>query len=239
MRTHAVTLFVAHRSTLPAAIDLFSTRVRRINPQLATVLAVDAYATAVDNPFHLWDLRATAVYEGTTDVESLELFSLSCLLEHNELTDDQHDELTRHLFFCDPTERDPFPATVYFTDADNPHTPSSAPRPSATLIDGLNLLTVYALVPQPTTPQEVFTRACAGLNVQHTGPIVDTQVEDSDIFGALIVAEVRKIVAGEETDYPPGRRRMRQRLVVRHSGDPLKLQGLTGMAVAYEAEPLV
>mgnify|MGYP000864730728 FL=1 len=99
------TWFVADPALLDAASDLFAARVAAIPPGHATVHFLSAYPESADDPGLLASLRETAVHEGL-DPDPLELFTVQCVLS----LDPEHEETVRQqLFFCGPTERDPFP----------------------------------------------------------------------------------------------------------------------------------
>lgn len=238
MHTHALTTFVAARSQLHEATKRYADRVRRIYSHLATIVSIDDLAQPVQDSATLWDLRATAVYEGIENADELELFRLGCVLEHDKLTEEETEQLVGFLFFCGPEEPDPFPANVELFTYDSPSVGAHRrPLPNV-LVAGTNLLTVHGLVPRGTDPHHIFDRAIVGLDARLAGPLTQADNADPDIFGPLVVAEVHRAVAGQVADYPPARAWMRQRLVVEHSGQPVDLEAPDGLAVAYEVEPL-
>lgn len=231
-----LTRFVCAPEKLTDAEDLYRRRVAEIDPRLAVVEASDDRALPIDDVALLWELRDTAVYEGIADVEKLELHQISSRLR---LLAGEDDRITDQLFFADPAAVDPFPAEVT-------RLPTSKPAPSADgvalLSEGVWSVTVHALVPRVANAEDVFHDLRAGLDVAAASGITEVGPEDSDygrVFGPLVVAETRALLAGKDVDqdYPADRLRLTQRWVVRHLG-LIRTLGGDGRPAAFTAERL-
>lgn len=241
-----VTIFVAHPEKLAEAEALYASRVNTIAPELATIIDVDRHATPINDPDELWELRATAVYEGIGRISALQLFQIGCVLEIL-VDEDSEDEVLNHLFFCDPTELDPFPATLNRFQASSQHAhvvalPTSGEieqAPPVVLEESTWLLTVYALVSQDADPAAEFTELLDGLSVLHRGEIVQV-LEPAAIFGPLIVRQTQLLLDGasRHEDYPQGRLRLVHRVVVKHSGPVRVLAGNDERPAVFTAERL-
>lgn len=231
-----LTRFVCAPEKLAEAESLYRRRVSGIDPRLAVVEASDDHALPIDDDALLWELRDTALYEGIADVEKLGLHQISSRLR---LLAGEDDRITDQLFFSDPAAADPFPAEVTRLPAPKPAPPAAG---VALLDEGVWSVTVHALVPQAAKAEDVFHDLRAGLDVVAASEITEVGPEDSDygrVFGPLVVAETRALLAGEGVgqDYPAGRLRLTQRWVVRHSG-LIRTLGGDGRPAAFTAERL-
>lgn len=245
-RERVVTIFVAHPEKLAEAEALYAARVNAIDPALATIIDVDRHATPINDPDELWELRATAVYEGIERIGALQLFQIGSVLDLLG-DEDSEDDVLNNLFFCDPAELDPFPATVNRFQASSQHAhvvalPTSGEieqAPPVVLQEGTWLVTVYALVSQQANPAAEFEELLDGLSVLHRGEIVE-DLDKISIFGPLIVRQTQLLLDGasRHEDYPQGRLRLVQRVVVKHAGPVRVLAGNDESPAVFTAERL-
>lgn len=263
----ATTTFVAHPEELQRAQQLYAARLSEIPAEHARVLFVSAHPVGEPEGYESWFLRVTAVFEaaaaGTRAPDSLEMFSLHCVLRVNP---EWAEEVSEKLFFADLTAPDPFPAmstSVILV----PHAPPTEllpvpPPPPLTAVSpvpalphaGTWLLTLHLLAAPDEDDHlaaeysrllDLLQNDVAGVTLVSHSPAPERLSDDEPdaaalVAGPLWLAAARQMVSDPTASgsNPLQRWPHRARLVVDCDGDPTPFLPGSELPAAWDAEAL-